>query len=62
MGASERHIEPKQPKMGKAHTQQMVSQPSQWRIWTKRRVHRTMGFAKTTTRYALVLGLCLTRS
>jgi insertion element IS1 protein InsB len=60
-GAYERHIDPAQHTIGKAHTQKIESKHINLRTRIKRLVRRTMCFSKTTTMHDLVLGLFINR-
>jgi len=60
-GASERHIDPAQHTIGKAHTQKIESKHINLRTRIKRLVRRTICFSKTTTMHDLVLGLFINR-
>ena len=60
-GASERHRDPAQPTIGKAHTQKIASKHLHWRTRLKRLVRRTLCFSKTSTMHALVVGLFINR-
>ena len=56
-GASERHLAPAQPTIGKAYTQEIASKPINVRTRIKRLVRRTIGFSKTSTMHDLSMGL-----
>ena len=60
-GAYERHIDPAQHTIGKAHTQKIESKHINLRTRIKRLVRRTICFSKTTTMHDLVLGLFINR-
>ena len=60
-GAYERHIDPEQHTIGKAHTQKIESKHINLRTRIKRLVRRTIGFSKTTTMHDLVIGLFINR-
>jgi insertion element IS1 protein InsB len=60
-GAYERHIDPAQHTIGKAHTQKIESKHINVRTRIKRLVRRTICFSKTTTMHDLVLGLFINR-
>jgi insertion element IS1 protein InsB len=60
-GADERHIDPAQHTIGKAHTQKIESTHINVRTRIKRLVRRTICFSKTTTMHDLVLGLFINR-
>jgi insertion element IS1 protein InsB len=60
-GAYERHIDPEQPTVGKAHTQKIESKRINLRTRIKRLVRRTICFSKTTTMHDLVIGLFINR-
>ena len=60
-GAYERHLDPTQHTMGKAHTQKIESKHINLRTRIKRLVRRTICFSKTTTMHDLVLGLFINR-
>jgi insertion element IS1 protein InsB len=60
-GAYERHLDPEQHTIGKAHTQKIDSQHSNLRTRIKRLVRRTICFSKTITMHDLGLGLCINR-
>jgi insertion element IS1 protein InsB len=59
--AYERHLDPAQHTIGKAHTQEIESKHINWRTRIKRLVRRTICFSKTTTMHDLVLGLFINR-
>jgi insertion element IS1 protein InsB len=61
MGAYERHIDPEQHTIGKAHTQKIESKHINLRTRIKRLVRRTICFSKTTTMHDLVIGLFINR-
>jgi insertion element IS1 protein InsB len=60
-GAYERHIDPAQHTIGKAHTQKIESKHINLRTRIKRLMRRTVCFSKTTTMHDLVLGLFINR-
>ena len=60
-GAYERHLDPAQHTIGKAHTQKIESKHINLRTRIKRLVRRTICFSKTTTMHDLVLGLFINR-
>ena len=60
-GAYERHLDPAQHTIGKAHTQKIESKHINLRMRIKRLVRRTICFSKTTTMHDLVLGLFINR-
>ena len=60
-GAYERHLDPAQHTIGKAHTQKIESKHINLRTRMKRLVRRTICFSKTIMRRDLVLGLCINR-
>ena len=60
-GAYERHIDPAQHTIGKAHTQKIESKHINLRTRIKRLVRRTICFSKTTTMHDLGLGLFINR-
>ena len=60
-GAYERHLDPAQHTIGKAHTQKIESKHINLRTRLKRLVRRTLCFSKTTTMHALVVGLFINR-
>ena len=60
-GAYERHIDPAQHTIGKAHTQKIESKHINLRTRIKRLVRRTICFSKTTMMHDLVLGLFINR-
>ena len=60
-GAYERHLDPEQHTIGKAHTQKIESKHINLRTRIKRLVRRTICFSKTTTMHDLVLGLFINR-
>ncbi len=60
-GAYERHLDPMQHTIGKAHTQKIESKHINVRTRIKRLVRRTICFSKTTTMHDLVLGLFINR-
>jgi insertion element IS1 protein InsB len=60
-GAYERHLDPAQHTIGKAHTQEIESKHINVRTRIKRLVRRTICFSKTTMMHDLVLGLFINR-
>jgi len=60
-GAYERHIDPAQHTIGKAHTQKIESKHINLRTRIERLVRRTICFSKTTTMHDLVIGLFINR-
>ena len=60
-GTYERHIDPAQDTIGKAHTQKIESKHINLRTRIKRLVRRTICFSKTTMMHDLVLGLFINR-
>jgi len=60
-GAYERHLDPEQHTIGKAHTQKIESKHINLRTRIKRLVRRTICFSKTTTMHDLVLDLFINR-
>jgi len=60
-GAYERHLDPEQHTIGKAHTQKIESKHINLRTRIKRLVRRTICFSKTTTMHDLVIGLFINR-
>jgi insertion element IS1 protein InsB len=60
-GAYERHLDPAQHTIGKAHTQKIESKHINVRTRIKRLVRRTICFSKTTMMHDLVLGLFINR-
>ena len=60
-GAYERHLDPAQHTIGKAHTQKIESKHINLRTRIKRLVRRTICFSKTTTMHDLVVGLFINR-
>lgn len=60
-GAYERHLNPAQHTIGKAHTQKIESKHVNLRTRIKRLVRRTICFSKTTTMNDLVVGLFINR-
>ncbi len=60
-GAYERHVEPKQHTVGKAHTQKIESKHINLRTRIKRLVRRTICFSKTERMNDLVIGLFINR-
>ena len=60
-GAYERHLDPEQHTIGKAHPQKIESQHINLRTRMKRLVRRTICFSKTTTMHDLVIGLFINR-
>ena len=60
-GAYERHLDPAQHTIGKAHTQKIESKHINLRTRIKRLVRRTICFSKTTTMHDLVIGLFINR-
>jgi insertion element IS1 protein InsB len=60
-GAYERHVEPEQHTVGKAHTQKIESKPINLRTRIKRLVRRTICFSKTERMHDLVIGLFINR-
>jgi insertion element IS1 protein InsB len=60
-GSHERHLDPAQHTIGKAHTQKIESKHINLRTRIKRLVRRTLCFSKTTTMHDLVLGLFINR-
>jgi insertion element IS1 protein InsB len=60
-GAYERHIDPEQHRVGKAHTQKIESKHINLRTRIKRLVRRTICFSKTTTMHDLVISLFINR-
>jgi insertion element IS1 protein InsB len=60
-GAYERHLDPAQHTIGKAHTQKIESKHINLRTRIKRLVRRTICFSKTTTMHDLGLGLFINR-
>lgn len=60
-GAYERHLDPAQHTIGKAHTQKIESKHINLRTRIKPLVRRTICFSKTTTMHDLVLGLFINR-
>jgi insertion element IS1 protein InsB len=60
-GAYERHIDPMQHTIGKAHTQKIESKHINLRTRIKRLVRRTICFSKTITMHDLVVGLFINR-
>jgi insertion element IS1 protein InsB len=60
-GAYERHLDPTQHTIGKAHTQKIESKHITLRTRIKRLVRRTICFSKTTTMHDLVVGLFINR-
>ena len=60
-GADERHLDPEQHTIGKAHTQKIESKHINLRTRIKRLVRRTICFSKTITMHDLVLGLFINR-
>ena len=60
-GAYERHLDPQQHTIGKAHTQKIESKHINLRTRIKRLVRRTICFSKTITMHDLVLGLFINR-
>ena len=61
-GAYERHLDPEQHTIGKAHTQKIASEHTNLRTRLKRLVRRTLCFSKRTTMHDLVVGLFINRS
>ena len=60
-GAYERHLDPEQHTIGKAHTQKIESKHINLRTRIKRLVRRTICFSKTTTMHDLVLDFFINR-
>jgi insertion element IS1 protein InsB len=60
-GAYERHLDPEQHTIGKAHTQKIESKHINLRTRIKRLVRRTICFSKTITMHDLVLGFFINR-
>ena len=60
-GAYERHLDPKQHTIGKAHTQKIESKHINLRTRIKRLVRRTICFSKTERMHDLVIGLFINR-
>jgi insertion element IS1 protein InsB len=60
-GAYERHLDPEQHTIGKAHTQKIESKHINLRTRIKRLVRRTICFSKTIAMHDLVLGLFINR-
>jgi insertion element IS1 protein InsB len=60
-GAYERHLDPAQHTIGKAHTQKIESKHINLRTRIKRLVRRTICFSKTSTMHDLVVGLFINR-
>ncbi len=60
-GAYERHLNPAQHTIGKAHTQKIESKHINLRTRIKRLVRRTICFSKTTIMHDLVIGLFINR-
>jgi insertion element IS1 protein InsB len=60
-GAYERHLDPEQRTIGKAHTQKIESKHINLRTRIKWLVRRTICFSKTITMHDLVLGLFINR-
>jgi len=60
-GAYERHLDPEQHTIGKAHTQKIESKHINLRTRIKRLVRRTICFSKTATMHDLVLDLFINR-
>ncbi len=60
-GAYERHVEPEQHTVGKAHTQKIESKHINLRTRIKRLVRRTICFSKTERMHDLVIGLFINR-
>jgi insertion element IS1 protein InsB len=60
-GAYERHLDPEQHTIGKAHTQKIERKHINLRTRIKRLVRRTICFSKTITMHDLVLGLFINR-
>ena len=60
-GAYQRHLDPAQHTIGKAHTQKIESKHINLRTRIKRLVRRTICFSKTTTMHDLVVGLFINR-
>jgi insertion element IS1 protein InsB len=60
-GAYERHLDPKQHRVGKDKTQKIESKPINLRRRIKRLVRRTICFSKTERMHDLVVGLFINR-
>ena len=60
-GAYERHIDPEQHTVGKAHTQKIESKHINLRTRIKRLMRRTICFSKTERMHDLVVGLFINR-
>ena len=60
-GAYERHLDPAQHTIGKAHTQKIESKHINLRTRIKRLVRRTICFSKTKQMHDLVIGLFINR-
>ena len=60
-GAYERHIDAAQQRVGKDHTQQSESQPSNLRTRITRVVRRTICFSKPEYMHDVVIGWCSNR-
>ena len=60
-GAYERHLDPEQHTIGKAHTQKIESKHINLRTRIKRLVRRTICFSKTITIHDVVLALFINR-
>jgi insertion element IS1 protein InsB len=59
--AYERHLEPEQHTVGKAHMQRIESKHINLRTRIKRLVRRTICFSKTERMHDLVIGLFINR-
>ena len=60
-GAYERHLDPAEHTIGKAHTQKIESKHINLRTRIKRLVRRTLCFSKTEQMHDLVIGLFINR-